>query len=303
MSDDFSDPTQLLAKAEKKAQTSTSGFIKLFTGSSEQSKFEECSDLCHQAGNIFRIRKQLFDAGKAYNQSAVYQIKAKNEDDASNLFIESFKCFKSSNNESKDSKVMAVSSLNSAIDIFVKRGQFRRAANFKFELGEILELDLQNFDDAIEAYQSAADWYEQDQAFALSNKCLVKLANLKSLNGKFLDAANVYQKLINNSLNNRLSQWIIKEYYLKMGLCQLAAEDTVAAKRTLHEGQANDSNFATSKEAELLDNLIQSCEEGDSESFEAAVVEFDKFSKLDKWYTSILLKVKETITEAEDDLL
>ncbi|CCF56356.1 hypothetical protein KAFR_0B00570 [Kazachstania africana CBS 2517] len=292
----MSDPVELLKRAEKKGVPS-SGFMKFF-GNSDSYKFEEASDLCIQAANIYKLRKELKLAGDSFLQAASYQIKAGNEDDASNIYIDAYKCFKSAG-QSND----GVTALNSAIDLFTKRGQFRRGANFKFELGEMYELDLNDHKNAIDAFEVAADWYSQDQAIALANKCWIRCADLKALDNSFIEAGSIYSKLIQNSLGNRLSQWSLKEYYLKKGLCELAASDSVAASRTLQEGQNEDPNFADSREATLLSNLIEAYNENDTEKLSQVVFEYDKFNKLDKWKTTILLKIKESISEAEDDLL
>ena len=281
--------------------------MKIFSGS-DSSKYEEAADLCVQAATMYRLRKELASAGDAFVKAAEFQLKAGNDDEAGNTFIESYKCYKSSNGTTSASPTSnsiqnAATSLGRAIAIFTTRGQFRRGANFKFELGELLENDLQDYKGAMDCFETAGEWYSQDQASALTNKCLVKLAQLKALDGSYIEAADVYAKLIQNSLGNRLSQWSLKEYYLKMGLCQLAATDGVAATRTLQEARHEDSNFNGSREAILLETLIESVKEGDSEQLSQTVFEFDKFNKLDKWHTTILLKIKDSITEAEDALL
>lgn len=293
----MSDPVELLKRAEKKGVPS-SGFMKFFNGGTDAYKFEEAADLCIQAANIYRLRKELGKAGESFLKAADYQLKAGNDDEAANTFIEAFKCFKSSG-----AFTDAVSSLESAVNLFTKKGQFRRAANFKFDLGEIQESDLTDYKGAIESFETAGEWYEQDQSMALANKCYVRCADLKALDGQYIAAADLYSKLIKNSLGNRLSQWSLKEYFLKKGLTQLAAGDNVAATRTLQEGMKEDPNFRESREYNLLQGLIESVDEGDSEKLSQLVFDFDKFAKLDKWKTTILLKVKETITEAEDDLL
>lgn len=271
--------------------------MKIF-GGSDSYKFEEAADLCVQAANIYRLRKELKLAGEAFVKAANFQLKAGNDDEAGNTFVEAYKSYKSSGQATD-----AVNSLNGAIEIFTTRGQFRRGANFKYEMGELLENDLNDYSKAIECYETAGEWYSQDQALALANKCLVRCADLKALNGEYLDASEVYAKLIKNSMGNRLSQWSLKDYYFKMGLCQLAATDSVAATRTLQEGKHEDSNFADSREAQLLQDLIECIGEGDSEQLSEKVFNFDKFNKLDKWKTTLLLKIKESITQADDDLL
>lgn len=287
---------QLIRQAEKKG-TPSSGFLKMFSGS-DSYKYEEAAELCIQAANLYRLRRELKLAGDSFLKAAEYQLKAKNDDEAANTFVETYKSYKSSGEYTN-----AVDALGSAIEIFTKRGQFRRGANFKFEMGELLENELSDYPKAIESYETAGEWYAQDQALALANKCLIRCADLKALDANYIEAGEVYAKLIKNSVGNRLSQWSLKDYYFKMALCQLAATDIVAATRTVQEGKNTDANFADSREAALAQDLIECVTEGDSEALSEKVFNFDKFNKLDKWKTTILLKVKETITEADDDLL
>lgn len=251
-----------------------------------------------EAANLYRLRKELENSGDTFTAAANCQIKANNDDEAGNTFVEAYKCYKSGTSPTK-----ACESLKKAIEIFTRRGQFRRGANFKFELAEILEMDLQEYSKAIENYETAGDWYAQDQALALANKSYLKCADLKALDGQYLEACEVYSKVISNSLGNRLSQWSLKDYFLKVGLCYLAAGDNVAAQRTVSEALSQDPNFSNSREYDLLNSLVECCNEGDGEKLSAKVYEFDKFSKLDKWKTTILLKIKDSIAEADDDLL
>ncbi|GAV56222.1 hypothetical protein ZYGR_0BA01280 [Zygosaccharomyces rouxii] len=292
----MSDPAELILRAEKRGVPS-SGFMKIF-GSSDSAKYEEAADLCWQAANLYKLRKDLKSAGEAFTKAANYQIKAGSDDEAGNTFVESYKSYKSSG-QSMD----AIHSLQKSVEIFTQRGQFRRAANYEFEMGELYETALTDYPNAIECYETAGEWYSQDQALALANKCLVRCADLKALNSQYLEASEVYARLIKNSMGNRLSQWSLKDYYLKMGLCQLAATDSVAASRTLSEGRQEDSNFSESREAQLLQDLIEAVGEGDSQLFSDKVFAFDRYSKLDKWKTTVLLRIKESISQAEDDLL
>ncbi|CEP63858.1 alpha-soluble NSF attachment protein SEC17 LALA0_S09e04082g [Lachancea lanzarotensis] len=292
----MSDPEALVQKAQKKAQPS-SGFMKIF-GASDTYKYEEAADLYVEAANLYRLRKELEKAGDLFLQAAACQIRAQSEDEAGNTFVEAFKAFKAGSLPEK-----ACEALNKAIDIFTRRGQFRRGANFKAELAELLENELHDYAKAVEAYEAAADWYAQDQALALANKAYLKCADLQALDGRYIEACDIYRKVIANSVGNRLSQWSLKDYFLKTALCYLAADDQVAAQRTVTEAQQEDSNFTGSREHELIAALLEACSEGDSEKLSAKVYEFDRFAKLDKWKTTILLKIKDSIASADDDLL
>lgn len=123
------------------------------------------------------------------------------------------------------------------------------------------------------------------------------------MNGDYLEATEILKKVVENSLGNKLSQWSLKEYLLKIGLCYLAAGDVVAADKSLNESQSLDPSFSQSREFELLSNVIEAVREGDTEKLSQKIYEYDRFNKLDHWKTTILLKVKNTIVEADDDLL
>lgn len=292
----MSTPQELIEQATKKAQKPT-GFLSFFSSGSTM-RLEEASELCIQAANLYKLQKQLKEAGDAFKKAAEYQMQSGNEDDAGNIYVDAYKSYKSGNC-SRD----AVESLQNAITLFTKRGQFRRSANFKFELGEILEQDLHDYANAIKEFETAGEWYSQDQAIALANKSWLRCSDLLALDNKFLEASGMYSKIIANSVGNKLSSWALKEYYLKKALCQLAATDSVAAQRTLHEGSQEDPNFHSSREADFLQQLIEAYNDNDTEKLSNVTFEFDKFQKLDKWKTTILLKIKENISEAEDDLL
>ncbi|KAL6947489.1 hypothetical protein ACO0RG_000063 [Hanseniaspora osmophila] len=288
----MSDPLELIKQAEKKAQPTT-GFFKFM--SNDADKFEEAADLYVQAANSYRVSKQVGSAGECFMKAAECQLKAGNDNEAGNTFVEAFKMLKSF----EPSK--AAESLDKAISIFTaKTGQFRRAANYQFDLGELYETSLNDFPKAIAAYEAAGEWYGQDSATSLSNKSYLKCADLKALDNQFFEAVQIYNKVVENSLGNRLSAWSLKEYYLKIGLCHLAATDAVAAKKTLQDAQRN-TDDPNCREYQLLSTLIDCYNEQDAEKLSAAVFDFDRFSKLDNWKTTILLKIKDSLISQEDD--
>ena len=49
-----------------------------------------------------------------------------------------------------------------------------------------------------------------------------------------------------------------------------------------------------------MQDITNACENYDVESFTNAVVDFDSMTKLDKWKTNVLLKIKSTIKEGEE---
>ncbi len=53
----------------------------------------------------------------------------------------------------------------------------------------------------------------------------------------------------------------------------------------------------------MLIDLAEACEQADQEAFADKLFQYDQLSKLDKWKTTILLRVKEGIAgkEGEDE--
>lgn len=62
-----------------------------------------------------------------------------------------------------------------------------------------------------------------------------------------------------------------------------------------------DPSFAGTREHQLLVDLTQAVEGGDQEGFADKLFQFDQLSKLDKWKTTLLLRIKNNIEEAEED--
>lgn len=302
------DPKSLLKQASEKAKPVSGFFWKLI--SSPEDQYEEAIDLYVQAAKIYRlgngkVSKDYIKSAECYKDAAIVALeRLQNYNDAAMNYVEAYKLCKMGVEYSN-----ACDYLQKAIDIFTKNmGQFRRAANYQFELGEILELQLHQMRQAREAYELAGDWYLQDNAVQLSNKCYLKCADLLSVsyenNDDLFKSIKMYKNLIDTNLKKNLNLWVVKDYYLKIGLLQLLLTDTVASERTLAEAKTNLRDDQDCKEFKLLQALIDCYKEQDIDLMSNTLMKYDKFDKLDSWKTTILLKIKESlIGTEEDDLL
>ncbi|OQO08421.1 hypothetical protein B0A48_06291 [Cryoendolithus antarcticus] len=287
------DPRALLQKADKAAASAGSGFS-FFGGRSE--KLENAADLYTQAANAFRMQKSGKEAGQAFEKAASIQSSKLNEpDDAANSLTEAFKAYK------KDEPEDAARVLEQAISHYTSKGNFRRAAGHKQNLAELYETELGDNKRAADAYETAAGWYETDNAEALANKLYLKLADLSALAGDYQKATSNYERISKSAINNNLMKWSVKEYLLKAGICHLASGDTIATNRALESYRDLDPSFAGTRECQLLVDLSEAVEAGDQEVFADKLFQYDQMSKLDKWKTTLLLKVKEGIEEKGED--
>lgn len=236
------------------------------------------------------------EAGEAFEKCADLQINKLNEaDDAANTFTEAFKVYKKGHPED------AARCLNKAINHYTSRGNFRRAATHKQNLAELFELELGDMKRAIESYELAASWFENDNAEALANKLYLKVADLAALDGDYYKATELLEKVSCASLNNNLMKWSVKDYFLRSGICHLAIGDMVATNRAVEKYRDLDPSFMSTREHQLLVDLSEAVEAGDQEVFSDKLFQYDQISKLDKWKTTMLLKIKTSIEEKGED--
>lgn len=101
------------------------------------------------------------EAGLAFERAAAIQTNNLNEpDDAANTLVEAFKCYRKTDPQD------AARVLERAINHYTLKGNFRRAATYKQNLAELYEVELGDQKAAMQAYETAAGWYEGDNAEA-----------------------------------------------------------------------------------------------------------------------------------------
>lgn len=287
-------PRTLIAEAEKLAQPQK-GFFSSLLGGSSLYRLEEASDLYVQAANLYRLNKDFLLAGTQFVKAADLQTKLNNQNDVANHLVEAYKCFKSV------SPTDAIDALSKAIHIFLtNNGQFRRAANFQMDLAELYELigDIKN---ATESYQNAGDYFSTDHAEALLNKAFLKCADLNAGAGNYEKARELYDQIIKNSLGNNLTRWNLKDYFLKALLCTLCMDDIVETQKRINLYAEDEPSWPSTREFKLVLDILESIDSGDVQAFSDKVYEFDQFTKLDKLKTQLLLKIKNSVVEKDDD--
>ncbi|KAG6068996.1 hypothetical protein E4U32_006046 [Claviceps aff. humidiphila group G2b] len=287
------DPRALLQKAEKTLASAGSGFS--FFGGRED-KYQNAADLFTQAANAFKMQNQGVEAGKAFEQAAQVQTSKLNElDDAANSFVDAFKAYR------KDAPSDAVRCLKIAVDRYCVKGNFRRAASHNETMAEVYETQLDDVNAALECYETAASWYEGDNAMALANKLWLKVAEAAAIAGDYHKAVENFEKVAEQSVQNQLMKYSVKDYLLKAGICHLASGDLVATRRALEKYVVLDPSFASQREYMLLSDLCEALEQQSQDVFTDKLFQYDQICKLDNWKTTILVRVKNTIEQASDD--
>lgn len=287
------DPKSLIQSAQKLEKPQL-GFMLLFSGGSSY-RLEEASDLYVQAGNMYRLNKDFGSAGLQFLKAAELQKKLNNMNDVLNHLVEAYKCFKDVLPND------AITALKEAIHIFLtQNGQFRRAANFQMDLGELYET-IGDTNNASESYERAGDYFSTDHAPLLSNKAYLKCADLNALSGEYSKARDHYDTVIKNSVGNALTKWNLKEYFLKNLLCVLAMDDLVEANKRMERFAEEEPLWPQTREYKLVRDLVEAIDNGDTQSFSDKVYEYDQFSPLDKLKTQLLLKIKNSVVENDEE--
>lgn len=127
------------------------------------------------------------------------------------------------------------------------------------------------------------------------------MADIAALEADYYKAIEQYEKVAQQSINNNLMKYSVKDYFLKAGMCHMATKDLVATQRALEKYRELDPTFASQREHQLLVDLSQALEAGDQEMFTDKLFAYDQMSRLDKWKTAILLRVKNQIEEADNE--
>lgn len=215
-----------------------------------------------------------------------------------NTLTEAYKVYKTGKVPSKAARV-----LQQAISHYTSTGNFRRAATHEQNLAELYEMEFDPPDNkkALAAYETAASWFESDNASALANKLFLKVGDLAALEGDYATAIQKFENVAKSSVRSNLMKWSVKEYFLKAGICRLAVGDTIATRRALEQYKELDNSFAQQRECKLLIDLVRCQEEGEADQFSQKLFFYDEMSQLDGWKSAILLRVKENIVKQDEE--
>jgi len=242
--------------------------------------------LYQQAANSFKLEKLFKEAGDAFAREAECREKCNESSEAANAWWNAAKAYKKTHPD------LAIQALSQTIVHLTKSGRFRQAADREKEIGQIYLQEQHDLTKACESFERAAEWYAQEDASATANACYKDAADLLADLEEYPRAIARYEQVADHSLTSALTKYSVKEYWLRAGLCALAMNDPITAKRNMAKYAQQDNTFSSTREAKFLGALTEAVEGGDVELFTGAVGEFDSVTKLDNWKTSILLRIK-----------
>ncbi|XP_068619563.1 alpha-soluble NSF attachment protein [Battus philenor] len=290
MADNEQKAMQLIAEAEKKLNSSKSFLGSLFGGSS---KVEEAVDCYLRAANLFKMAKKWSQAGQAFCNAAQLHLKAGVRHDAATNFVDASNCYK------KCDPNEAVSCLLKAIEIYTDMGRFTVAAKQHQNIAELYETECVDLARAMQHYEQAADYFRGEESTSSANKCMLKLAQYAAQLEHYDKAIQIYEQIAKSSLDNSLLKYSAKEYMFRAALCHLCV-DLLNAQHALDKYCGLYPAFADTRECKLLKELIEHLEDQNVDAFTEAVKTYDSISRLDQWYTSMLVRIKKQINDNPD---
>ncbi|KAL6126812.1 hypothetical protein ACLB2K_074857 [Fragaria x ananassa] len=277
---------------ERKAEKKLAGWG-LFS-----SKYEDAAELFDKAANSYKLGKEWDKAGAVFVKLANCHLKTESKHEAATSYVDAAHCYKKiplSVNE-------AISCLEQGINLLCDIGRLNMAARYYKEIAELYESE-QNIEKAIDFYEKAADFFQNEEVTTAANTCKLKVAQFAAQIEQYPKSIQIFEEIARHSLNNNLLKYGVKGHLLNAGICQLCKGDPVAISNALEKYEELDPTFSGTREYRFLKDIAASLDEEDVGKFTDVVKEFDSMTALDSWKTTLLLRVKEKLKakELEDE--
>ncbi|XP_055385793.1 alpha-soluble NSF attachment protein-like [Condylostylus longicornis] len=289
MADNEQKALQLMVDAEKKLQSK--GFLGGIFGGGN--KVDEAIECYQRAGNMFKMSKNWNKAGQAFCEAANLHSRVGSRHDAATMYVDAANCFKKTDVDG------AANCLIKAIEIYTDMGRFTMAAKHHQTIAEMYESDENTLPKAIQQYEQAADYFKGEESNSSANKCMLKVAQYAAQMEDYDKAIQIYEQVATSSLESSLLKHCAKEYFFRAALCHLSV-DLLNAQHALEKYAQQYPAFQDSRECKLVKKLCEHLEEQDIEGFTETVKDYDSISRLDQWYTTILLRIKKANDESAD---
>lgn len=290
MGDNEAKAIALVAEAEKKLNSSRTFLGGLFGGQNKQDEALECYG---RAGNLFKMAKKWSQAGNTFVTLANHHGKLGNKHDAATNFVDAANCYK------KSDPTEAANCLSKAVEIYTDMGRFTIAAKHHQTIAEIYENDVADLDKAMQHYEQAADYFRGEESNSSANKCMLKVAQYAAQLENYDRAIQIYEQVASSALESSLLKYSAKEYFFRAALCHLCV-DSLNAQHAITRYEEQYPAFADSREAKLIKSLCETIDEQDVDAYTEEVKKYDSISRLDAWYTTLLLRVKKTLGSGDD---
>eukprot|EP00123_Amoebidium_parasiticum_P014222 comp22401_c1_seq2/m.33461 comp22401_c1_seq2/g.33461 ORF comp22401_c1_seq2/g.33461 comp22401_c1_seq2/m.33461 type:complete len:173 (-) comp22401_c1_seq2:70-588(-) len=164
-------------------------------------------------------------------------------------------------------------------------------------IGELYEHELADYAKACAAYEQAAQWFEGENSRSAAHKGYSKVGLFAAQIGDYEYAADVFEKIGFEAVDDPLLKWGARDHLLRAGMCRLCIADLVALRQALDRYLVQCPMWQDSRECLFLEALARACEDGDVLAFTQAVGSYDAVTRLDNWATHMLLTTKRMLPD------
>jgi len=256
---------------------------------------QDAADLFKRAANQYKIVKNWNDAAKQFHRAAELNAspELENKSEAASTFLEAANCYK------KVSPNDAVGELSRAVSIYVDMGRFRPAASTQQKIAEIYE-DIVDYEKAMDAFRTAADWFQGEDDTVNTNKCKTKVATFESQMENYKDAADIFEGIAVYMANERNLHWSAKDYFFKAGVCTMLMDPVLAENKIQDYVRAQAAFENTAQYKFFVAAIKLLLDEGNEDELADLITTLSRSVRLDDWSVTMLFRVKKSL--ADDDL-
>jgi len=271
------------------------GFMSFLTGGP---KYDEAAELYQQASNQFKLAREWTEAANCLNQCAFCAQCAGSTSDQANYLMEAGNILK------KWSTALAVEQFEKAVAIHSAGGRFQQAGKLLLQIAEMREQECVGDNgkkELVDCYKRATDMFElDDHSKSNVTKCQLKVANHVAQDTEQpekgrLEAIQIFEAEGEKALGNTLLSYGAKEHFLNAGILHLVGGDSVTSTLANEKYRNLDPRFASSREGELLQVLVEAFEDTDVDKFVEKLHMFESTTQLNNWRVQFLLKVKDSM--------
>jgi len=266
-------------------------------GFGKADKHREAAEKFKMAGNSFKMAQAWEQCGDAFlKANENFKLTGDDALDALTCLEEAGQAYK----KDKGDNDRAISVLQQAVDTYNLGGRFARGSKALESIAEIHESD-ENWEAAIETYEQIAQLALNDNKPSQANKWHLKMAGILSEKMEaYARAGEIFKNVGDQSMESNLGKYAAKGYYFQYLCCLIAIGDCVGVEAGLESCKNTDYSFASSRESEFIQRLNQAGMDCNHQEYAQACADFDAISPLDPWKTTLLLKGRSHIPDAED---
>ena len=263
---------------------------------SKKKKIEESAQLFVNSGNAYKSVRDFNNAGKAYFRAAECFQSIDSLTDSASQAAEAANMY----SRSPETREQAIQAYRFAVQIYRENCKATQAARLLIDASTLF-LENKDLDSAAEALKDAILLYEDEKQPSTAATHITTLAEIRCQQKKWLEASELFRRVADIRLSQRLTQLSAGEFITKSVLCQLASNDTIGAEKLIGDFLSQSPGFHGSREHLLLTGIIDAIKKNDTNAYSQAVFDYDQIKRLDKWFTEVLLIMKKRLDEGEEE--